>query len=154
MDKYNLNVSPEHNRNQNLLYDENDGKKAIIEALVIGGKVWVECTKLRPWAKVTINLGIDVFAECLKNATLSDIEKIRIAAKRFNLDKVVSVPLGSWCGKDIVVIRAYGYKAEGFIKHLGLHLIPEIGKNDFINCIRENENNFGVVIYQKKQLKS
>ena len=149
MDKYNLTVGTEHNRNQNVLYNENDAKKAMIEALAIGGKLWVECTKLRPWAKVTINLGIDVLAECLKNATLSDTEQIRIAAKRFNLDKVVAVPFGSWRGKDIVVIRAYGYKAEEFIKHLGLHLIPEKEKNCFINSILENEKNFGVVIYSK-----
>ena len=148
MDKNNLTISAEK-RNQNMLYNENDTEKATIEALAIGGKLWVECTKLRPWAKATINLGIDVFSECLKNATLSDTEQIRIAAKRFNLDKVVVVPFGSWQGKDIVVIRAYGYKAEEFIKHLGLHFIPEKEKNDFINCILENEKNFGVVLYQK-----
>ena len=71
------------------------------------------------------------------------------AAKRFNLDKVVVVPFGSWQGKDIVVIRAYGYKAEEFIKHLGLHFIPEKEKNNFISTILENEKNFGVLLYKK-----
>ena len=148
MDKYNLTIGTEK-RNQCMLYKEDDDKKAIIEALAIGGKLWVECTKLRPWAKASINLGIDILADYLKNQPPSDAEQILIAAKRFDLDKVVVVPLGSWRGKDIVAIRAYGYKAEEFIKHLGLHFIPEKEKNCFINSILENEKNFGVVIYQK-----
>lgn len=149
MGKYNLTVSTEHNKNQNVLYDENDFKKAIIEALAIGGKLGIECTKLKPWAKATINLGIDAVADYLKKQPPSDAEQIRMAAKSFNLDKVVAVPFGSWRGKDIVVIRAYGYKAEEFIKHLGLHFIPEKEKNNFISTILENEKNFGVVLYQK-----
>ena len=149
MNKYNLTIGAE-NRNQYMPYkEETDDKNKIIEALAIGGKLGVECTKLRPWAKATINLGIDAVADYLKKQPPSDAEQIRIAAKRFNLDKVVAVPFGSWRGKDIVAIRAYGYEAEEFIKHLGLHFIPEKEKNDFINCILENEKNFGVVIYQK-----
>ena len=149
MDKYNLTIGTEK-RNQYMFYkEENDDKDKIIEALAIAGKLLVECTKLRPLAKASINWGIDVLAECLKNVPLSDAEQIRIAAKRFNLDKVVVVPFGSWQGKDIVVIRAYGYKAEEFIKHLGLHFIPEKEKNNFISTILENEKNFGVVLYQK-----
>lgn len=149
MNKYNLTIGAE-NRNQYMPYkEENDDKNKIIEALAIAGKLLMECTKLRPLAKASINWGIDVLAEYLKNVPLSDAEQIRTAAKRFNLDKVVVVPFGSWWGKDIVAIRAYGYEAEEFIKHLGLHFIPEKEKNNFINCILENEKNFGVVIYQK-----
>lgn len=149
MDKYNLTVGTEK-RNQYMFYkEENDDKNKIIEALAICGKLWIECTKLRPWVKASINFGIDIYADYLKNQSLSDAEQIRTAAKRFNLDKVVIVPFGSWQGKDIVVIRAYGYKAEEFIKHLGLHFIPEKEKNNFISTILENEKNFGVVLYQK-----
>lgn len=146
---YNSSISDKFMKTQNALQKAEQGKQIVIDVIAIGGKLLVECTKLRPWAKATINLGIGALAECLKNATLSDTEQIRIAAKRFNLDKVVAVPFGSWRGKDIIAIRAYGYKAEEFIKHLGLHFIPEKEKNNFISTILENEKNFGVVIYQK-----
>ena len=147
MDKYNLTIGTE-NKGQNLPYKE-ENKKTVIDVIAIGGKLLVECTKLRPWAKASINFGIDIFADCLKNQPPSDADQIRTTANHFDIDKVVVVPLGSWRGKDIVAIRAYGYKAEEFIKHLGLHFIPEKEKNNFISTILENEKNFGVLLYQK-----
>ena len=150
MNRFKLTIGTEQKKIQNVTYkEENNDKKAIIDAIAIGSKLLVECTKLHPLAKASINLGINFFADCLKNQPLSDIEQIRIAAKCFDVDKVVLVPFGSLRGKDIVVIRAYGHKAEEFINHLGLHLIPEKEKNDFINGILEIEKSFGVVIYLK-----
>ena len=149
MERYNSSINDEFMKTQNALRKAEQDKQIVIDVIAIGSKLWVECTKLRPWEKASLKIGIDVLAELLKSIPLSDAEQIRTAAKRFNLDKVVAVPFGSWKGKDIVIIRAYGRRAEEFINHLGLHSIPEKKKDDFINNILENEKNFGVVIYQK-----
>lgn len=124
-------------------------KEPIFDLLAVAGKTAIEYTKLHPVAKISIDWTIDQVAERMKEELLSDVEKIRIAAKKFDIDKVVAIYLGSLNDKDLVAIRAYGKQSEAFIKELELQIIPENSPNDFLNDIHEKEQNFGILIYEK-----
>ena len=124
-------------------------KESLIELSAIAGKIAIEHTKLHPIAKTTINWTIDQVAEYLKKELLSDIEKIRITAKKFDVDKVVAIHLGFLNGKELVAFRVYGKRSEDFIKAIGMQAIPLKNQNHLFNDINEAEKNFGVLIYQK-----
>ena len=150
MYKYNLTLNSEYKKNQNMTYRSPKNAKWEVDALAIVGKNAIEHTKLHPYAKASINLGIDIAAELLKQEALSDIEKLCIAAKSFDIERVVIIPLGCYNGNDIVAIRAYGEKTEAFFKHLGLLFIPENIQNNFLGYINEAEKKFCAVLYEKK----
>ena len=125
-------------------------KEPLIEFSAIAGKIAIEHTKLHPVAKEAINWTIDQVADYLKREALSDIEKICNAAKKFDIDKVIAIPIGSLNGAVLVAIRAYGMKAEAFIKNLGMQIIPENSPCNLLDEICEKEKLFGVLIYEKR----
>ena len=124
-------------------------KEPLFDIAAIAGKIAIEHTKLHPAAKFGINLGIDQVAEFLKEATSTDLEKIRRAAKRFDIDKVIATPFRLQSGQELIAIRAYGKNSEEFIRQLGIQLIPEKETNDFLKEMHEKEKLFGVLIYEK-----
>lgn len=124
-------------------------KESFFDVAAIAGKIAIEHTKLHPAAKFGINWGIDQVAEYLKEATSTDLEKIRRAAKRFDIDKVIAVPFCLPGGQELIAIRAYGKNSKEFIRQLGIQLIPEKETNDFLKEMHEKEKLFGVLIYEK-----
>ena len=124
-------------------------KEPLFDFAAIAGKIAIEHTKLHPAAKFGINWGIDQVAECLKKESSTDLEKIRKAAKRFDIDKVIAIPFCFQNGQEMVAIRAYGKNSEEFIRHLGIQIISEKEPCDFLRDIHEKEKIFGVVIYEK-----
>ena len=124
-------------------------KESFFNVAAIAGKIAVEYTELHPAAKFGINWGIDQVAELLKEATSTDLEKIRRAAKRFDIDKVIAVPFCLQGSQELIAIRAYGKNSKEFIRQLGIQLIPEKETNDFLKEMHEKEKLFGVLIYEK-----
>ena len=124
-------------------------KETFFNVAAIAGKIAVEYTELHPAAKFGINWGIDQVAELLKESTSTNLEKIHRAAKRFDIDKVIATPFRLQSGQELIAIRAYGKNSEEFIRHLGIQIIPEKETNDFLKDIHENEELFGVLIYEK-----
>ena len=121
----------------------------LLELSALAGKIAIEHTKLPEIAKVAINCSIEIAKEYLKSEVSLDIDNIRTEAERFNLDKVIAIPIGSFMDKDLFIIRAYGQKSEDFIKHLGLHFIPESTQKNILDDIYEAEKNSGILIYEK-----
>ena len=124
-------------------------KEPLFDIAAIAGKIAIEHTKLHPDAKFGINWGIDQVAEYLKEVTSTDLEKIRRAAKRFDIDKVIAVPFCLQSGQELIAIRVYGKNSKEFIRQLGIQLIPEKETNDFLKEMHEKEKLFGVLIYEK-----
>ena len=123
----------------------------LIEMSALAGKIMVDQTNLNTFSKISLKWTIDQVAEYLKEQSRLDIEKIRSAAKQFNIDKVFAIPVNFCNGEKLVVIRAYGDNAEIFIRHLGLNIIPENEENSFARDIHETENRYSILIYEKNQ---
>ena len=122
-----------------------------ISIMAFAGKMAIDHTELHPFAKVSIKWGMDQIAECLKKASLPSVQDIQSAAQWFQVDQVIALPLASWQGEDLLVIRAYGPESEAFIKKSGLQIIPMNDRNrSLLTEIDQAEKNLGVLIYQKK----
>ena len=121
----------------------------LIDLSAIFGKTAIETTKLHPIAKLSINFSIDMLVDYLKRESLPDTEKIRRAAVRYNIAKVIAIPM-RYYDSELIVFRAYGNKSRQFFDDLGLRIITEDEKIIFGDKLLEQEKKFGVEIYERK----
>ena len=122
-----------------------------ISIMAFAGKMAIDHTELHPFAKVAIKWSIDRVADFLKKASLPSVEDIQSVAQWSQVDQVIALPLVTWQGEDLLVIRAYGPDSKTFIEKLGLQILPMNDRNrSLLTEIDQAEKNLGVLIYQKK----
>ena len=117
-------------------------------------KLLLDFSHMEERKKEYTKLGIDLLAELLKmelNSRKSGIVHIQEAARFYNLDRMVAFP----CvvrGEPQVLLRMYGGSIQSFCQYLKIPLLSENGVQLNPIYISEMERQYGVVLYERKEM--
>lgn len=126
-------------------------EKALINNLACGSKLIIHTLNWKPEDRIFAEGIIDIIAESLKFAVSvkdAEIERIKAAARLYNLDRVVVFPC--FIGGEIqLCYRMYGGYIPMFCQYLGIHLLADADVQLNTNYISKIEQQYGVVLYEK-----
>ena len=126
-------------------------EKKIINNIAYGAKWVVNNLDWEQEDKLFANSVIDLTAESLKlavSARDAAVERVRSAARLYNLDRVVVFPccIG---GKIQLCYRMHGGYIPMFCQYLGIHLLTDADVQLNPNYISQMEQKYSVVLYER-----
>ena len=117
-------------------------------------KLAVNFLPIDDFEKEKRKLDIDALALLLKQCVMSptpEVQRIRMAARLYNLDRVVVFPC-TVKGRDEMLIRMYGGDTSAFCVHLNIPLLPvnRMCVNPILIDLMEHQH--GVVLYDRNMI--
>ena len=129
----------------------------LLDYLTDLGKLAVDSSDLKDVTKEILKIGIDFFAECekfkirksLAENLQTEFERVKIASAKYDISKVVRIPVALKNGRICFLYRIYGNDIIKFANAAGVNLLDVNPNREEFSCLDEIEKEHGIIIYER-----